>query len=122
MASLRELQEVLLAIETGGWEAQHQGQGRSYYGTLLAKDAVMVLPGVGLVNYEAALDAMDRPPWSWYKLRNPKVHLLNEGAAVLTYRVLARRDFAVEHQAIVGSTYVLVADEWKLALRQETVV
>lgn len=122
MSTHNELQEVLLQLETEGWEAQHQGRGRAYYSSLLTDDALMVLPGAGLLQHEAALDAMDMPPWSWFKLRNPVVMTLGAEAAVLTYRVQARRDFASEYQAIVASTYVFNDEQWRLAMHQETVV
>ena len=112
--------DELLQLETDGWEALHQGTGRTYYSSLLADDAVMLLPQVGLLSHDKALDGMDGQPWSWFQIRNPQTVELGPDAAVLHYRVQARRDFQSEYQALVASTYVRVDGAWRLAVHQQT--
>ena len=115
-----ELAQTLVDLETAGWEALSGGTGRRFYSGLLTEDAVMLLPQVGVLTHDQALDGMDAAPWSWFKIRNPQVVQLADDAAVLTYRVQARRDFQPEYQALVASTYVRRGGEWKLALHQQT--
>ena len=117
-----ELLDTLLEMETAGWEALKAGSGRRHYASVLTHDAVMLLPGVGLLSHDAALDGMDGQPWSWFQIRNPQVVALVDDAAVLTYRAQARRDFQPEYQALIASTYVRRDGEWKLALHQQTPV
>lgn len=115
-----ELRETLSALETAGWEALKAGTGRRFYAEVLTPDAVMLLPQVGLLEHDRALDGMDGQPWSWFQLRNPQVVPLGDDAAVLTYRVQARRDFQPEYQALVSSTYVRRDGQWRMALHQQT--
>lgn len=115
-----EVRDELLALETAGWEALHQGAGRRFYAGVLTPDAVMLLPQVGLLRHDAALEGMDGQPWSWFQIRNPQVVVLDAEAAVLTYRVQARRDFQPEYQALIASTYVRRDGAWRLALHQQT--
>lgn len=117
-----ELREELLELETAGWDALKNGTGRRHYADLLTEDAVMLLPGVGLLSHDKALDGMDGQPWSWFQLRNPQVLRLGDDAAVLTYRAQARRDFQPEYQALMASTYVRRDGRWRLALHQQTPV
>jgi hypothetical protein len=112
--------DELLQIETDGWEALHQGTGRRYYAALLTDDAVMLLPQVGLLSHDKALDGMDGQPWSWFQIRNPQTVGLGDDAAMLHYRVQARRDFQPEYQALIASTYVRVDGAWRLAVHQQT--
>jgi hypothetical protein len=114
--------DELLRLETDGWEALHQGTGRAYYSGLLADDAGMLLPQVGLLSHDKALDGMEGQPWSWFQIRNPLTVELSDDAAVLHYRVQARRDFQEEYQALISSTYVRRDGRWRLALHQQTPV
>ncbi|MBK5221643.1 MAG: nuclear transport factor 2 family protein [Acidimicrobiia bacterium] len=115
-----ELNQTLLELETAGWEALSNGAGRRFYTERLTPDAVMLLPQVGLLSHDKAIDGMDGAPWSWFKIRNPQVVELGPDVAMLTYRVQARRDFDAEYQALVSSTYVQRDGEWKLAVHQQT--
>lgn len=115
-----ELKDALLALETAGWNALKEGTGRRFYAGVLTDDAVMLLPQVGLLTHDKALDGMDGQPWSWFQIRNPQAVALGDDAAVLTYRVQARRDFQPEYQALIASTYVRRDGEWRLALHQQT--
>jgi hypothetical protein len=114
------LHDDLLRIETEGWEALSGGTGRRYYSALLTDDAVMLLPQVGVLSHDKALDGMDAQPWSWFQIRNPQTVELSPDSAVLHYRVQARRDFQSEYQALIASTYIRRDGEWKLAVHQQT--
>lgn len=114
------IHDELLRLETEGWEALSQGTGRRFYSAVLAPDAVMLLPQVGVMTHDAALDAMDGAPWSWFQIRDPRTVELGADAAILHYRVQARRDFQPEYQALIGSTYVRRDGAWLLAVHQQT--
>ena len=85
-----ELREELLELETAGWDALKNGTGRRHYADLLTEDAVMLLPGVGLLSHDKALDGMDGQPWSWFQLRNPQVLRLGDDAALWTRHLWIR--------------------------------
>lgn len=117
-----ELVDALVQLEQGVWQALVDGTGRSAYRDLLLDDAVVVGPGPGVVTGDAALDRLSGATWSWFRLRAPQAHPLGDDVAVLTYRVIARRDFDVEYQAMASSTYLRVGDAWRLAAHQQTPV
>lgn len=117
-----ELRDELLAIEQAGWDALVAGTGRAHYRTVLAPDAVVVGLGPGIAEGERALDVLSGQTWAWVRLRAPRVVPLGDDAAVLVTRVIARRDFDVEHQALVASTYRRRDEGWELALVQHTPV
>ena len=115
-----------MELEQASWQSLVDGTGRSHFRDLLTDDAVVLLPGVGVVagvaTGEAALDRISNSTWAWFRIRSPKVVQLAEPVAVITYRLIARRDFDVEYQALVSSTYVFEGDGWRLAHHQQTPV
>ncbi|MGY6502415.1 MAG: DUF4440 domain-containing protein [Acidimicrobiales bacterium] len=117
-----ELVDTLVEREQSGWQSLVDGTGRSVYRDLLAEGAVVIGPGAGVVTGDAALDRLSGATWSWFRLRALQAHPVGDEVAVLTYRVIARRDFDVEYQAMASSTYVWVDDAWRLAAHQQTPV
>lgn len=117
-----ELVDTLVEREQGAWQALVDGTGRAAYRDLLTDDAVVIGPGPGVLTGDAALDRLSGATWSWFRIRAPQAHLVSDDVAVLTYRVIARRDFDVEYQAMASSTYVRTDDAWRLAAHQETPV
>lgn len=117
-----ELAEVLVEMETAGWQALVDGGGRAWFRGVIDDPVVVIGAGFGVVTGEAALDRLADDTWSWFRIRAPQVSTITDDVAVLTYRVIARRDFDTEHQAVVSSTYRRVDDQWRLAVRHQTLV
>ncbi len=117
-----ELTEVLVELETAGWQALVDGGGRAWFRGVIDDPLVAVGAGFGVVTGEAALDRLADDTWSWFRIRAPQVWSISPDVALLTYRVIARRDFDTEHQAVVSSTYRRVDDQWRLAVRHHTTI
>ena len=117
------LEQRLIEVETAGWEAlSTPGAGAEFYRANMTEDALMVF-GFGVLERAAAIDAMAAaPPWSWFRLEQPRVVELSEEAAVLTYRATAQREGDAEYSAWTTSVYVRFGSEWRLAFHQQTPV
>ena len=117
-----DLTKTLLDLEQAGWQAQVDGTAHSFYRELLTSDAVVIGVLGGVVTGDAAVDALAGQGWSWFRLRGPRLVHLGDQAAVLTCRVIARRDFDTEYQALVTSVYRRTDQRWTVALVQHTTV
>lgn len=120
------VEPLLIELEQAGWQSLVDGTGRTHFGGLLIDDVVVLMPGAGMVGGiatgDAALDALAGATWAWFRIRAPKVVRLDDTVAVVAYRVIARRDFDVEYQAVASSTYVFDGERWRLAVHQQTPV
>jgi len=114
--------EELITLERSGWEAL-SGNGStaaSFYGDVLARDVLMLLPGGMVIDDRAAVVAsMQGDPWDSYALQDERVMPFGDSAAVVAYRAVARRA-GQEYAALCNSTYVRQDGQWKLALHQQT--
>jgi hypothetical protein len=115
--SEQELLEALLRVD----EALAHGTG-DHYRQVLTDDAVVALPGMGLLDREAcaaALDASDATGWDSIEMHDARFIPLADGAVAIAYRFHGTRgDF--RYAALMTSTYVQREGEWKLALHQQT--
>ncbi|HEY8467467.1 MAG TPA: nuclear transport factor 2 family protein [Solirubrobacterales bacterium] len=113
----QELLDALLRVD----EALAQGTG-DLYRRLLTEDAVVALPGMGLLDREAcaaALDASDATGWDSIAMHDARLVALGRDAAAVTYRFEGRRgDF--RYAALMTSAYVRREGEWSLAVHQQT--
>lgn len=116
------LRQTLLDLERRGWDSLCDGSGASFYGQVLTDDAVMVLSNGAVMDRSAVVEALGQaPPWRTYEISD--VRLIGTGAdnAALVYVGSAYGD--EPDPAFVGvmsSVYVCQADEWRLALYQQT--
>lgn len=114
----------LLELEREAWRALATGgvAAATHYGSVLARDVLMLLPG-GLVvdDRQQVIDSMQGAPWDAFELTDERVLQLDERAAVVAYRAKARRGDH-DYEALFNSTYVRENDAWKLALHQQTPV
>lgn len=113
----QELLDALLRVD----EALAQGTGDDYR-RALTDDAVVALPGMGLLDREgcaAALDASDATGWDRIEMHDPRLVALGDDAAAVAYRFDGTRgDF--RYAALMTSAYVRRDGEWKLAVHQQT--
>ncbi|WP_062462886.1 nuclear transport factor 2 family protein [Demequina soli] len=107
-------------LERAGWEARSGGDPRAFFERVLAPDAVMVLPDVGVLERdEAIVEVATAQPWSVHRLEEMRLVTPAENVAILLYLSRAIR-WDVEHVARTASTYVLDGHSWRMVLHQET--
>jgi len=110
-------------LEMMGWESLSMGQevARRFFGSLLADDAMMLLPGATVLRgKEEILDSFAAQPWKQFRLDDMDVKTLGDCAAVVVYRATAAREGGQTYTALVSSTYVRNGTGWKLAFHQHT--
>jgi hypothetical protein len=121
-----ELTRTLLELEQTAWQSLVDGEGPARYRALATEEVLVVAPGAGgqrgIVSGRAAIDHLAGDRWAWFRLRGAEASQLTDDVAVLSYRVVARRDFDAEHQFLVTSTFVRIDDEWKLRAHHRTPV
>lgn len=114
--------DELVALERRGWDALSGSQGADYYGRVLSADAMMAFP-FGVIDRAQALEAIAAaPPWTSYDITDPRVVRLGEDAAVVVYRVIARREGRPALTAVVSSTFTRRDADWLLAFHQQSPV
>lgn len=112
----------LVALEEEGWRALASPDPVGWWAGRLDDGARMVFPGF-VATREQALQAMaDALPWSWFRLDDVQVLPLGDDAAVVVYDAAAQREGQPEYRALMSSTWVRRAGEWRLALHQQTPV
>lgn len=115
------LTENLKELEERGWQALSDGTAGEFYERILAREAVMLFPGFGILDRATTLETMRAaPPWAWFRLEDVRVLTLSADSAVVYYRARAQRDGEPEYRALMNSTYVREDGEWRLALHQHS--
>jgi hypothetical protein len=117
------LEQAVLTLEEEGWRALSSDAGADYYRTHLTDDALMVFP-FGVLTREQSIEAIEAaPPWASYRIDEPRVVLLTEDSALVTYRATARREGdPTGYRAWITSVFVNRDGTWKLALHQQSPV
>jgi hypothetical protein len=114
----------LIELEHRAWKALSTGgdAATAFYEEVLADEVLMLLPGGLVIDDRAAVIAsMGGEPWSSFDLRDERVELLGDDAAVVAYEATAVRG-DMTYKALFNSTYVRTADGWRLRLHQQTPV
>jgi hypothetical protein len=109
----------LMSLERQGWGALSRGEGRDFYGDVLADDAVIVVPGAVLDKRQTLASWDDVAPWQWYDLVWRDVLDLHD-AAIVIYDVTARRPLEPPYRATISSTYARRPAGWQLVMHQQT--
>lgn len=112
----------LMDLEEQGWRAlaTEGDAGKKFYASVLREDAVMLFPGgMRIEGRDRILESLGAPPWQSFRIENPKVVSLCEGAATLTYKVTAQRQDSEPYVALISSTYVR-GKAWQLVVHQQT--
>ena len=117
-----ELTRTLLGLEQSAWQSLIDGRGRTHFAGVLAPEAIVIGMGPVPATGDDALERLGGRTWSWFRLRGPRALALGPAAASLSYRVVARRDFDVEYQALVTSLYRRDGDSWRLVVHHHTPV
>jgi hypothetical protein len=96
-------------------------QAADFYGRILDRDPVMVLPGgVVLDSRPVMVESMSGQPWSSYQLEDMRELRPTDDVGVVTYGVTACRSGSDDYSALMSSMYVLRDDGWKLAFHQQS--
>ena len=104
-------------------ESLARGTGDDYR-ERLTEDAVVVLPGIGLLDREscaAAVDEAGAPGWGEIEISDARLVSLTDDAAAIAYRFEGERGSS-RYVALMSSAYVRLDGAWKLALHQQTPV
>ena len=113
----------LVELEERGWQALSAGPEAAvaFYQQVLDDDVLMLLPGgMRLDDRATILGALGGPPWSAYRLEDPRVLRPTPDTAVVTYGVVAERAGVPPYSALMSSVYVRRDDGWRLAVHQQT--
>jgi hypothetical protein len=102
-------------------EALARGSGDDYRARL-TEDAVVLLPGIGILDREACAAAVDQagaPGWGEIEVSDARLVTLGEDSAAIAYRFDGERAGS-RYVALMSSVYVRRDGEWKLAAHQQT--
>jgi hypothetical protein len=116
-----DLIEVLIQQEREGWAASGARDG-DWYRANCTRDAFFVLPGM-VLDREQCAEAIESNDVTWmdYAIEAPRLALLSQDAAVLSYRCYATREGDDEpYVALISSAYVQRDGVWLLAFHQQT--
>jgi hypothetical protein len=109
--------EELWQLEERFWR-----DGVEVYEEFLAPEALMVFPGIGIMDRAAIIDSLRHAP-RWTQLAITEPHALcTENTAVLAYRAEARRGDEAPYRAHCSSTYVPGPQGWLMLAHQQTPV
>lgn len=111
--------DELMSLERDGWAALSRGEGRAFYATMFADEAVVVVPGAVLDKSRTLASWDGVVPWQSYDLVERRVTTLGDTAAVV-YDATAGRPGEPPYRATVCSTYVRRPEGWRLLVHQQT--
>ena len=103
----------LVKIEQAGWDSLCNCTGGTFYGDLMTDDGVMILVNGYVMNREAVVASLN-------EIIEPQLIAIGNMAAALVYKATATRNDKEPFEAIMSSTYTLVAGQPRLALYQQT--
>ncbi|WP_169746563.1 nuclear transport factor 2 family protein [Demequina phytophila] len=107
-------------LEREAWEAASGGDPREFYGRVLAPGAVMVLPEVGVLDREEAVESMaTTQPWDVHSLEDVQVIEPSGVMAVVVYRARAIV-WDTERVSYITSAYTRIDGDWRLLVHQRT--
>ena len=108
------------ALERESWEAVRSGNGSDFYARRMTSDGFIVVPGRIIDRQDLIARWKERAPLTRFELSEPRIVLVDGGAALITYTVSADGAWLPDYRARITSLYVLVGAEWALAFRQHT--
>jgi hypothetical protein len=108
----------LLELERRFWHARGN---RAAYARELAPDALHVLPSLGIVERDAALDGVEGArPWARFTIDDVRCVQLGDWAAALVYTATAHRDAGAPYTAAITSVHRRDGGRRELVLHQQT--
>ena len=116
------MSDELVALEREGWAALAGPDPVAWWSARLDDGALMVFPGFVATRDQALQGMAEAPPWATWSIDDVRVLPLGDDAAVVVYAAAAQRAGQPEYRALLSSTWVRRAGEWRLALHQQTPV
>jgi hypothetical protein len=121
-ASSQDPRDLLVTLETEGWEALSQGTGADFYQRALPDDAVTVFP-FGVLTRQQSIEAMRAaPPWATFRIEEPRVVRLTDDSAILTYCATAQRTGQEPYSAYTTTVFVRRDGAWRPVFHQQSPV
>ena len=81
----------------------------------------MMFPGgMQIKGKNNILESISSQPWKSFEIEDPIVICVSEQVRILAYRVTALREGSRLYTALISSTYIHKANEWKLIFHQHT--
>lgn len=114
----------LLALEHRGWESLCRSEGGTFYGKLMAPQALMVLVNGMVLDQPTVAETLNEsPPWSSYSIAHARLIPTGGTGAALVYTATAVREGQHEpFTALMASHYTLIGGIPTLMLYQQTTV
>ncbi|NVD43850.1 DUF4440 domain-containing protein [Qipengyuania atrilutea] len=98
-------------------------EGGSAYSELVAGEALLVMPGGGILTGSEASEAMaDREGWQSVAMSQQALSRSDKNAIVIAYRAEAEHADDTRYAAHCTSTYHAVGGDWQLIQHQQTVI
>ena len=97
-------------------------KGIDFFEAQLARECLMALPGMGVLDRAQVLETLhDAPRWSEIEMHEERDAMIGNTVAVLAYRITGERDGAPPYRATCTSTYVLEDHRvWRMVQHQQT--
>jgi hypothetical protein len=118
-----ELNDTLVRLERGGWQALCEGTSAEFYERTMTDDGLMVMANGAVMDRASVVAALDgSPPWAEFEMDDVRIVPAGEKTACLVYRAKAFRTAGGEptFDGVMSSVYVDDGDGWRLALYQQT--
>jgi hypothetical protein len=117
-----DLKATLVKIERQGWDSLCDSTGGRFYGTLMTKDAVMVLANGAVMNRESVVASLEQAPaWRTYDIDEVRLIRSGRDSATLVYVGIAYREGdEPAFTGVMSSVYRHLDGAWRLALYQQT--
>jgi hypothetical protein len=95
-------------------------EGVSVYEERLHEQALMIFPGLGVMDRKAVIESLrDAPRWDDVIISDERLSLANDSLA-LAYAAEGRRNDQSPYRVLCGSCYVRSAEGWLMLSHQQT--
>ena len=97
-------------------------KGIEFFEEHMAKECLMALPGIGIIDRTAVLETLrDAPRWAAVEMQAEREATIGTSVAVIAYDATGHRDGSPPYRAACTSTYVLEEHRvWRMVQHQQT--
>jgi hypothetical protein len=97
-------------------------EGIDFFETQLARECLMVLPGMGILDRTQVVESLrNAPRWSEIEMQVRREAMIGTSVALLAYNAVGHRDHAPLYRATCTSAYVLEDHRrWRMVQHQQT--
>lgn len=94
--------------------------GPQDYAAVLHPACLMAFAGVGVLDKDAAIEAVQGPRWRSVSAQGGVLGHVRDDLVVAAYRAEAARDAGSPYRCVCTSTYLRVGDAWRLIQHQQS--